>query len=219
MLFDLDGTLWDASDSCALAWSQALAATGFAAHTVTATQARSFTGLPMGEILDRHFGYVPLANHQPLVDEFNRRESALMRSSGGTLFPDTETVLRTLKAHLKLFVVSNCQAGYIENFFHLTGLGDCFEDFESLGRTGKPKADNIAAIVKAHALHSPVYVGDTSHDAQAAAANQIPFIFAAYGFGEVEAAPLRARAIVDLLPILLERNRGSGNLPENLSMN
>ena len=86
-------------------------------------------------------------------------------------------------------MVSNCQAGYIEAFYKGTGLGGYFKDFESAGNTGLPKWDNIALVVKRQGLKRPVYVGDTDWDYQAARRAGVPFIHAAYGFGQVEGVP------------------------------
>jgi len=102
----------------------------------------------------------------------------------------------------QLFIVSNCLDGYIENFFRLTGLGPLFDGWESLGRTGKPKAENIASVVKEHELQFPVYVGDTAHDAEAAEAGKVPFVFANYGFGVVESPRHSIRTIRELLQLL-----------------
>lgn len=41
--------------------------------------------------------------------------------------------------------------------------------------------------MKRNKLKSPVYVGDTQGDFQAAQYAGIPFVYASYGFGEVEA--------------------------------
>ena len=62
-------------------------------------------------------------------------------------------------------------------------------DFECIGRTGKPKSENIKLIVERNHLQNPVYVGDTQWDCDAATAADVPFIFAAYGFGKVEGKP------------------------------
>ena len=44
-------------------------------------------------------------------------------------------------------------------------------------------------MVKRNHLASPLYVGDTHMDQEAAAQARVPFLHAAYGFGEVEEAP------------------------------
>lgn len=53
--------------------------------------------------------------------------------------------------------------------------------------TGLNKDENIKLIVKRNNLKNPVYVGDTQGDFLACKNANVPFIFAAYGFGSVEA--------------------------------
>ena len=60
-----------------------------------------------------------------------------------------------------------------------------FKDWECIGRTGRPKGENIQLVVQRNGLKSPVYVGDTILDCQAAQQAGVPFIHASYGFGEV----------------------------------
>ena len=51
---------------------------------------------------------------------------------------------------------------------------------------GLTKAQNIENIVKKHNLQNPVYVGDTIKDKQSSDEANVEFIFASYGFGNVE---------------------------------
>ena len=69
------------------------------------------------------------------------------------------------------------------------------------GRTGKPKADNIKMIIERHNLKAPFYVGDTKMDFDAASKNNIPFIFAAYGFGSCDEYTAKIDTPSDLLKI------------------
>ncbi|MGX8704387.1 MAG: HAD hydrolase-like protein, partial [bacterium] len=100
---------------------------------------------------------------------------------------------------IPIFIVSNCQAGYIEAMLEATGLGAFVTDHLCPGDTGKAKAANICQIIDKYSLTDAVYVGDTAGDAKAAAAAGIPFIFAAYGFGEVTAPAGSISAPLDLL--------------------
>ena len=95
-------------------------------------------------------------------------------------------MFQKLSKKLPLFIVSNCQAGYIEAFLKVTDLGKYVTDFENPGRTGKPKADNIRLVIERNNLDKAFYVGDTQGDYDATMAAGIPFIFAAYGFGNID---------------------------------
>jgi hypothetical protein len=97
-----------------------------------------------------------------------------------------------------LFIVSNCQAGYIEIFLRHSGLGALFTDFECWGNSGRPKADNLRSVVERNRLRAPWFIGDTSGDQEAARACGVPFVFAAYGFGTCRAP----EATIESLPAL-----------------
>ncbi|MNC58677.1 Phosphoglycolate phosphatase [compost metagenome] len=112
-------------------------------------------------------------------------ECVCLAEQGGRLFEQLEEVLKVLSAKYKLFIVSNCQAGYIEAFYKYHQLQKYFADFENPGRTGLSKGENIKLVMERNNLKNPVYVGDTEKDLKAARDAGIPFVFASYGFGEV----------------------------------
>ena len=175
ILFDLDGTLWDAVPEITLCWNQAIREAGVERPPLTVEEVRSCMGMQIADIAARRLPGLTWERQQEVIAECCRIEN------------------RTCK----LFVVSNCQDGYIQSFFAGTGLGKYFTGFECAGRTDKPKAENIALVVRQYGLNDPVYVGDTALDAKSAAAAGVPFIHAAYGFGTVEGAP-RLEKLSDL---------------------
>jgi phosphoglycolate phosphatase len=125
-----------------------------------------------------------------------------MREYGGKLYPGVRELLTVLGEKYPLFIVSNCLAGYIENFLQQHQLEHLFTDHECSGNTGRPKAENIGMIIDRNQLKNPVYVGDTMGDFEAAKKNQIPFIYAEYGFGEVEGHDYGANSFAEI-PIML----------------
>lgn len=58
-----------------------------------------------------------------------------------------------------LFIVSNCQDGYIESFYEYHKLERYFKDYENPGRTGLSKGENIKLVIDRNNLDAPVYVG------------------------------------------------------------
>jgi phosphoglycolate phosphatase len=84
-----------------------------------------------------------------------------------------------------MYIVSNCQEGYIETFLHYHRLETYFKDFESHGRTKLSKGENIRLVMMRNHIEEAVYIGDTRGDMEAAEQAGIPFIFAAYGFGKI----------------------------------
>jgi phosphoglycolate phosphatase len=202
IIFDLDGTLWDAASTCTKAWNEALKELSFE-HVLEDNFIRSVSGLKIEKIFELHLPFIPNEQHAALINLYRKYEGNYMKQLGGQLFPHAKEVLAQLKGNYKLFVVSNCSAGYIENFLEFHDLQNLFSDFESSGNTGLSKAENIQLIIARNKLLSAVYIGDTAWDYEAALATNITFIYAAYGFGKVDDAEWKIEKI-DELPKLLK---------------
>jgi phosphoglycolate phosphatase len=201
LIFDLDGTLWDASAACAKAWNKSLRDLGHE-HQVDDVLVRSVSGLRIEIIFKEYFGFIPEEKHKALLDAYKVNEKIFVRELGGDLFPQVKETLLALRKHYPPFVVSNCLAGYIENFLAFHNLENVFTDFECSGKTGLPKSENIRLIIQRNGLQQPVYIGDTIWDQEAARKANVPFIFAAYGFGNVGSSEMKIDSIADLSSLL-----------------
>lgn len=186
LIFDLDGTLWDASGSCVMAWNKALQNKGVKDFVITEQLAHLFAGKLLEDIFSQYFTFLPKKEYTEMANAYAKEEQFHMREYGGKLYPDIKSELQLLVKKYPLFIVSNCLAGYIENFLQQHKLGHLFTDYECSGATGKPKAVNIGMIIARNQLKRPVYIGDTMGDFDAARKNKIPFIFSSYGFGKVD---------------------------------
>jgi phosphoglycolate phosphatase len=198
LIFDLDGTLWDASETCANAWTQILKDLNISEYTIDGPAIRSVSGLSVHKVFEEHFTFIPVDRRAELLEAYKPMELKYMKESGGILYPDVKEVLADLGKKYKLFVVSNCLPGYIENFIEFHGLEGVFADFECSGNTGLPKSENIKMIVKRNNLENPKYIGDTIWDFEAATDAGVPFIYAAYGFGKVDEAETSVESFKDL---------------------
>ena len=109
-----------------------------------------------------------------------------------------ENVLAELSQKYELFIVSNCQSGYIETFLQYHKLERYFTDYECPGGTGREKGENIRIVIDRNNLEKAVYIGDTQGDYESAVFAGIPFIHAAYGFGNVEADVPKIKSIGEI---------------------
>lgn len=206
LIFDLDGTLWDASESCVRAWNSALQNKGVNDFIITQQHAHAFAGKLLDDIFAQYFTFLPKEEYQNMANAYAEQEKFHMREYGGKLYPDVRELLTDLAEKYPLFIVSNCLSGYIENFLEQHRLEHLFTDYECSGNTGRPKAENIRMIISRNQLKSPVYVGDTMGDFEAAMKNDIPFIYAEYGFGKVEGVDHTANSFAGIRVILEEMN-------------
>jgi phosphoglycolate phosphatase len=185
IIFDLDGTLWDSTANVALAWQAAIAQVDYIDEEMTVDRVRSITGMTYDAIFDKLFPNLNTQQRKEVQTLCGISELEILHSKGGELYPKLGETLKQLGARYKLYIVSNCQSGYIELFLDLNDMHTHFLAHQCFGTKGKPKADNIKDIVTDHQLKAPVYVGDTMGDYNAATEAGVPFIFASYGFGTV----------------------------------
>lgn len=187
ILFDLDGTMWNAVDGILRTWNEVVANHPECGRDlISEEELRGCFGLPMTEIAVRLFPKATKQQQETLMDECCALENAYLSEHGGVLYPNLEETLLTLKKDYKLFVVSNCQKGYIESFIKAHQLEKCFDDIECWGNNFLPKGENNKLIMKRNNVTRAVYVGDTTGDEESARVAGIPFVYASYGFGEAK---------------------------------
>ena len=184
IIFDLDGTLWDSTQTSADVWNRILKKFPEITEKVTADRLKQLFGRPLDEIGVLLFQSVSQERAIEVIRVCSSEQNSYIAQQGGILYPNLEETLKHLSAKYKLCIVSNCEDGYIESFFAAHGLEKYFVDYECPGRTRKYKADNIRLVMERNHLQHPVYVGDTLGDSDAAKEVGVPFIHAAYGFGE-----------------------------------
>ncbi len=195
ILFDLDGTLWDASRTVAPAWNEVMAAEGL---TVTPQIMRTMMGKTLAQIGAAMLPRCSAARQKELTDACSVLECERLLRDGADLYPAVEHTLRELKKNCFLAVVSNCQIAYMDAFLRHYRFDDLFDDHLCAGDTGKSKGENISAVVRRAGLDRAVYVGDTQSDLDAADAAGTDFIWAAYGFGSTERDTEKIAAFAEL---------------------
>lgn len=201
LIFDLDGTLWDATDGIAVSWRAALEVEPDILQLPSKAQLRAVMGMTSTQLMSTLFPNLSPERGQALFEKCCAAEDVYLLEHGGRLFPGLIDTLETLSAQVPLAIVSNCGPTYVPMFLQAHGLGKYFADWECIGRTGKEKWENIQLVARRLGLSHPVYVGDTALDCASAEKAGVPFIHAAYGFGRVEGHPA-VQAPKDLLELL-----------------
>ena len=201
VIFDLDGTLWDAAETIAPAWNAYLEGRGIQLR-MSPDDCRACCGKTLPEIAAMLFPAAEPAWREAVIEGCCDAECVPLAREGGRLYPGMEEVLETLRRDYFLAVVSNCGLGYIEAFFSGNRTGRFFDDYENAARTGLSKGENIRLVMERNGIERAVYVGDTEGDRQAALRAGVPFIHAAYGYGQVRGADFTLRQLRELPQIL-----------------
>lgn len=202
IIFDLDGTLWDSTGVVVDSWNKTLERYPEIKNKLTVDDMKGIMGLVISDVAKTLFPDLEDAKRLELVKECCKDECKHLEEHGAILYDKLEETLEQLSKKYPLFIVSNCECGYIESFFTSHGLEKYFADFEHPGRTGLNKGENIKLIVERNNLNNPVYVGDTEGDQKAARSAGVPFIYARYGFGKVTDYDYAIDSFDELLKLL-----------------
>ncbi len=186
IIFDLDGTIWDSAATCTEGWNTALKEMPQYNMQLKTEEIRAVMGKTLNEIEDIIFSKIESKEVRAATrKKCTACQMKVLAKKGGVLYPEVEETLKKLSEKYKLFIVSNCENGYLDAFFTAHKLDKYFCDYEYWERTGLTKAENIRLVIERNSLENSVYVGDTQHDANSAEKAGIPFIHASYGFGQV----------------------------------
>ena len=197
VIFDLDGTLWDATESLTVCWAQVLGDIPEVTHIPTLEEMQSVMGMTPAQLVQKLFPYLTPDHGLQVFHLCCQAENEYLSQHGGKLYPGVGRVFDQIP---KKAIVSNCDNGYIEAFFTAHGLS-C-DSWLCHGDTGLDKWENIKLMVQRQGYKHPVYLGDTRQDMQEAQRAGVPFIHAAYGFGQVDAQVPAISNIENLLDII-----------------
>ena len=206
ILFDIDGTLWDAVPRMQASWNAVLKSRPESAgRTLTLEETYSLMGHTGEEIAAYTLPQLPENLRMDIMGEAFAREHEDLKTMPGIFYPGVgETMRRLSAAGYGIAVISNCQDGYIGIMLSHSDFQDCVIDSECSGRTGLPKGDNIRLLLERNHVSADdaVYVGDTSMDEAASRAAGVRFIFASYGFGKASCPDAVIRSFTELPDIL-----------------
>ena len=186
IIFDVDGTLWDSTESVAMGWNKAMSTRDDVHAEITADILKQHFGKPMNEIYNALFPGFSKEEQIALGSLCLEEGDKFLEEYPGRIFDGVEETFRKLSKTTDIYICSNCHCGYIELFLKTSGLTDTVKDHLCFGETGTSKGQTLLTLMKRNHIKDVVYVGDTIGDQQACEEAGIPFIFASYGFGDVK---------------------------------
>ena len=198
VIFDMDGTLWDSVDEIVESWNK----TCPEMH-IRRDQLIGLMGKTMDCFARELLPEYEMDQAMEIIHACERDENEYLRHVGATLYGDVRKVFERLRGMgYEIGIVSNCQAGYIEVFLEYYHLGDLVADIECYGNTQQQKDVNLKALIERNHYETYYYLGDTQGDYNACQKAGVPFLFAAYGFGTVDAQVPQVESLEQLPEVM-----------------
>ncbi len=202
VIFDMDGTLWDATKQVTDSWNIVFEKHENASK-ISYNDMQGAMGLMMDDIIKRFLPNCSIDEQKVILKECEEFENEYLCSNCGKLYDGLKEALTSLKNNgYKLMIVTNAQDGYVQAFFASSGLENLFDDYEMYGRTLLPKDENIKLILNRNNIQEAVYVGDTIWDYNSANKAGLPFVHASYGFGEIAHAKYKINTLYELVELV-----------------
>ncbi len=190
LIFDMDGTLWDAVDSYVLAWNEGLKLENIN-RVFTRADLDHVMGWERGKVLLYMFPDKTVAEQERIFETVNQCRAKIIPRSGGILYEGVRDGIIRLSSTYKIFIVSNCPEGLIKEFLIWANLEHFITDEMAHGVNSMPKYHNIQLLIDKHGLENPVYIGDTNGDSIDSRTAGLPFVLVTYGFGTSDTYDLK----------------------------
>ena len=200
VIFDMDGTLWDSVDEIVESWNKTCPQMHIRREQLIGLMGKTMDCFAR-ELLPQY----EMDQAMEIIHACERDENEYLSRVGAKLYGDIRKVFESLRdMGYEIGIVSNCQAGYIEVFLEYYHLGDLVADIECYGNTEQPKGVNLKALIERNQYEKYYYLGDTQGDYNACQVAEVPFLFAAYGFGTVDADVPQVESL-ELLPEVIKK--------------
>jgi len=185
LIFDMDGTLWDAVDTYAESWNLVFREMEIDI-TVTREVLGKLVGMEGGKVITILMPDFDDEKRKAIFAAVTERRREILPKMGGILYDGVREGLLLLAEKYKVFILSNCAAGIIRSFIDWAGIDEHITDELAHGVNFMPKSHNIKLLAEKHGLKSPVYIGDTDSDGKESRKAGVPFVFVSYGFGQTD---------------------------------
>lgn len=185
IFFDLDGTLWDAVNMIKDSWNITMESLN-KPYRFNYEVIKSTMGLTPEETVKLLYKDLPLDEGLELFRICFKKQLVYLSKNPGKLYKNEIQVLNKLSIKYSLYIVSNSDKGYIDNYLNGYNLKNIFKGYLCAGDTGLDKGQNIVYLKNKENIDQVIYVGDTKKDLIESDKAKVMFIHAQYGFGVIE---------------------------------
>ena len=198
IFFDLDGTLWDALNQITISWNLTMEKFHYP-YRFSLEDVKSIMGLTPEETCQLLFKDKSLKEGLDIFHLLVKEEINYLSKHPGIIYENEDEVLSVLSAKYNLYVVSNSDKGYIENYLSSCNKEKYFKGHICAGDLGLAKWQNILYLKKKENIDEVIYVGDTLKDKTESERAHVKFIHAAYGFGKIDDDQVKINNLRELI--------------------
>ena len=184
VIFDIDGTLWDATGSIMKAWNEVLEKNGL--PDVDLKTVRNSMGKTEQEICEYVLPEIDFDTKWRVFRDAFPNEIPFIKKYGGVLFDKVASTVEALSNVYALCIITNAGSRYANAFLDASGLRKYFTDYIGYDDNHLTKDKNIELLKERHGFDKVIYVGDTAADQYFAKEADVPFIYHKKGFGTAE---------------------------------
>jgi len=210
-IFDLDGTLWDATQVALPAFREVFEALKLPVPSETVLA--KTLGYPLPEIWQMILPHCDQTLKSRADALMEQAELRIIQERKPRPFIGVEDTLRFIRSlGYKTYICSNCGPSYIQFVPDNLQIGGLFDARYAAGQfPGLKKAEIVAIIKKQHSITEGFMVGDRFHDLEAGKANSLITVGCLFGTGsreELQAAEHRISSFLELQAIVEQTNHG-----------
>lgn len=201
IIFDMDGTLIDSSAAMTQSVNFVRASIGL--EPITKNDLEYYINQP-----DQHLAkiFYNTTEYDPAHKALFKDHYLASSSRSIALYPYVREMLESLHQKATLNIATNASDFFATHMLEHLGILDFFTHVRGSNNVElpKPHPQMIEMIMResSSAKVKTILVGDSIKDEMAAQRADVRFIFASWGYGRSETAPLRARDIQELLRLL-----------------
>jgi len=204
IIFDIDGTIWNACPASAKGFNKGLEKLGIA-EKITAKAVEWVSGNPYEKCIEILLpGFIP--KFPSLLETLNKYEEDAINKDWGIFYDGAIDGIKELSKKFPIFIISNCQEEYLKLFLKSSGLKPFLQDYDCNWMSQVPKGEMITNMTNKHSLSNPVYIGDTTWDEKACELSNTEFIHVSYGFWEPKSKCLSFSSFDKLFDYLENRD-------------
>lgn len=198
IVFDLDGTLWQTSESYVYAY-QKLCDYYKIENRVSDEKVKDYLGVKLDKLLDELFPQVE-DKLKLAYEALNFSVEYIIKHPEKCCFPNVKQVIEKLSEKYDVYIVSNCLMGYVETFMNVVGTKPFIKEYFTIEKGEKSQhLSKIASLSEEKTL----FIGDCDDDYLSITDNyKIFFCYATYGYKDCIFYDYKINSIIELLDVI-----------------